>query len=730
MPNISGELLDGDGEPLTFGTVTLIPFGVDAQVDGQDVLLGGVDIPISELPSPLVVTAGSWTISVETTAIRTAGVLRNKKRFVTRTFDVEIDGNTTWGDIFAANLSVPPMTPSLVQEAFTARTQAQTARDEAVAARDATVEISGIEDVEGAMAVTDADAGSAFRGQTDARYGLKPSNGKRSVGKDELVLNVLDFGISTANSASQNDDGWEELSATINDAVAGASSAWTRSATVTILFPTSTDPYGFSTPLSLPSTKNVKLTTPPWGARLAWDGSGDYIIDQPQASVGKVFEIDGLVFQDGGIRISGPFRGYPHIYRCSFFSTPGPGVDFVDTSGSLVGVVGGIVEDSNFYRCAGGVWQRSDTESLTRIERNKFNAMRGSAVLLDGFGVSILDNDFQGILSTATDAAFVDLRGTNHTTGSVNLERNRFGSEEFSASGEQFQPPAAYVLTNRGSGAVYVRGNRFRTPAVQSATMADSAFRFNKQPHGWVVSDNIFEGFYTNVVREEWVSPWNDNAQGVPSVWHSNTITSQHTAPVFSHGGVLWEQRHLGQGAPVAGASLLSSVALGSTGWTRASLTGARDATGPDGDSASAWTLTRSSSSGNASTRTTVSGHGGLASFTIWLKKGTSSRVRFAFTRIADSRQFINNSTDVQLTDEWRPYTFTTYAESGSSNYQLWIYVVPAGGSNDTVYAWGPKLEASAMPRPAMPAMEMVSPDGTRYKVTVANGGTLTVTAL
>lgn len=155
---ITGDLLDALGGPAALGTVTLTPFGShDARVDGGDVRLGFIRYDFTELPDPLQVTAGAWTVQIDT-----PGQINGRRLFQPITRHLTIDGPLTWGAIVDGAVTDVPLTPSLVQQASDARDAAVLAEANAEAAQAAAEAFGGTNDAIVEGLVTDPDSATGI----------------------------------------------------------------------------------------------------------------------------------------------------------------------------------------------------------------------------------------------------------------------------------------------------------------------------------------------------------------------------------------------------------------------------------------------------------------------------------------------------------------------------------------------------------------------------------------
>lgn len=164
MPNITGlpKNFDG-GAQLTHGQLLLEFYGTDARVDGEDVRLGFKVLEIKDLTDPLTLDAGVYKFTFST---RASSVTANGRLlFATKPLAWDLTADVSWGDIFAANISVPEMTPSLVQQAKTYRDEAEMFSGTTEALQDDAVEAlvsDGASATRAALSATIASSSTAF----------------------------------------------------------------------------------------------------------------------------------------------------------------------------------------------------------------------------------------------------------------------------------------------------------------------------------------------------------------------------------------------------------------------------------------------------------------------------------------------------------------------------------------------------------------------------------------
>lgn len=132
--NIAGggaALQDMLGVPLTNATVIITPHATtDALVTGSVVKFGSQTWAVESMPDPVVLDAGLWDIRIVSNSLKGAGsggvrgILSQQPTFRPLQVSIDLTANTTWAAVASGAISDLPLTPSLVQQAQTAATNA------------------------------------------------------------------------------------------------------------------------------------------------------------------------------------------------------------------------------------------------------------------------------------------------------------------------------------------------------------------------------------------------------------------------------------------------------------------------------------------------------------------------------------------------------------------------------------------------------------------------------
>jgi len=229
--------------------------------------------------------------------------------------------------------------------------------------------------------------------------------------------------------------------------------------------------YLISQTLKIPGGINLTLTCPSQGgASLRLRSNADeYLFDFDKKSINASIRIENINFFEGGIRLRGSTRGRIQILNNQFVNINGPALALIDdrhiTSGSKnIGLVGWRIENNEFHYCKIGVQIKSNNFLCGTIEKNRFNGSGKHGVMLDGSGIMVLNNEFQGINSS--NGSYILLDPQANPTGSIQIEKNRFGSESFSFRGKKYGAPQKYIFFSKGNyrvGGVQIVANYFFT---------------------------------------------------------------------------------------------------------------------------------------------------------------------------------------------------------------------------------------------------------------------------
>lgn len=349
-------------------------------------------------------------------------------------------------------------------------------------------------------------------------------SGIRGVGDETALFQTL------VNQLPQMDQSWGE-----------ATIAWEAGGASGLTFPTRMV-LGISEPITWPNKRPIVLKAETaWGARINYTGDGA-CFRTVASSVGMSCDVDGMVLDNAAFAFGGSFRGHVRFRNNNFVGTLVPAIDF-GMGAATKGVTFGDVSNNNFYRCAGGVWQRVETTQLLTIRKNRFNASHDIPIWGDTLGMHIFDNDIQSVDDPATP--YIRF-GLAESSNDLVVFMNRFGNEEFTAGGSSYFPPEAYIVAHDEAGinpvnGVTIRDNMVGTAVTPTATKSKHFIRLKSRPGTWTVEGNKLGRFFGAYVDEAWIADTTASAYA-RSYWGNNQTVSTHEAGVFSHGGVGWRQ--------------------------------------------------------------------------------------------------------------------------------------------------------------------------------------------
>ena len=268
--------------------------------------------------------------------------------------------------------------------------------------------------------------------------------------------------------------------------------------------------YRITRPIRIPGNKNITLRSDAMGgATIVHEGKEDFAFIFEAKSINAAVLIDGINFRNAGIQLIGPLRGRVVLQNNQFLHTRGPGVSLIDR-GDIpgerpgLGVVHWILWNNEFNYCDQGVSIDSESILLGTIQMNRFRFGVREAILIDGTGVVIDNNEFQSI--EKTENPFIRLRPQSNFVSQIRITNNRFGSEAATMEGKSWAAPRSYLLIEDGPNYVSnidVISNMFFTNRkdIDQPNSAEEAITINKRVADLRVEHNDFRHFKNAVVN-------------------------------------------------------------------------------------------------------------------------------------------------------------------------------------------------------------------------------------
>lgn len=331
---------------------------------------------------------------------------------------------------------------------------------------------------------------------------------------------VLDDDASVADSTGDIGASINRIIARTPDLRSAGDSGFESHGTVRIVvssrYPGAQPDYNCATPIEIPADKNIEIVSAgPHGPGIVNNTGGDHLVEFDDTSgVGAVFRMEGVTLIDGGANCDARRRGVTQFARMKFINTPAPAIWIRDDPNGF-GPVTYNVDDCQFVRCTGDVWNQASTYLIGHLDRNRHISGRDVAVKLDGIGLDVLRSDFQ-----STDGpAYIQLPGVTDQNSLISIQGNRFGSETTNYAGTPVPTPTCDILLGNVDltvnepeqiGNVAMLGNRHMGGK-------DYAIMVNDNPRNLTIDGHsYFDASY--------------NAAHIGEGWAGSAVTSPSTA--------------------------------------------------------------------------------------------------------------------------------------------------------------------------------------------------------
>lgn len=420
----------------------------------------------------------------------------------------------------------------------------------------------------------------------------------------------------------------------------------------------------------------------PWGARLVNNTGTDWIINQTAQGIGSVLEIDGVVFDSGGIKVTGPYRGHIKVVNSLFIDTPSWMIDLGTDSGASgsTGVTNAHIEYVMGYKCANGIRQAVETAQLFEARHIRFYAMGGIALDLDTSDVRVDHIDFQGMLASSADP-WVRLAHSNNCIG-ISLNNCRFGPERLAAGtfGADYDAARTCVQIGGAGGgltASALRDNLYlgSDNGPVAGLVADSAIDLQAISFKGLLVDGAYveRSFGTSFVEETWWTATSSTPLGTAEL-RAFHAASAFKGQVFNQGGRAWRRFPPPQDPHITETNRIASF----SSWSTSGSTLVNDVTDvPTGGTG--WTLTKTGTTNGSISRNATTTKTGPVTLSFLARAGSLKAVRVGVTVGA---RVVNPQTEsMHLNDHWTLYSVTVPSIAASTVVSYRIF---AGANGDT----------------------------------------------
>ena len=288
--------------------------------------------------------------------------------------------------------------------------------------------------------------------------------------------------------------------------------------------------------IKIPVDKNINIKgCGPWATVIINNTGTPYIVEAEGGNnVGHVFTMQGFSSEGGAVLVNRR-RGLTRIQDAKFTETTVPAMHFVGEDSGL-GAVRVIIDTVDTAFCQQGASFEMRSNSLITVERSRFIATYGEAILMDSIGSLISNCHFTG-----ADECFVRYGGDVERSSHHTLRDSYFGNEDRPAKNGQgtIDAPDYSVIIGpaRLPGAVLrFRDNYHAGRENDTKPGALAAFRMEDSARDVHISGSYFSSSYQN-----WIVNEANSGLARRNYWHQNMVQNG-APPVFSAGGVGWTQ--------------------------------------------------------------------------------------------------------------------------------------------------------------------------------------------
>lgn len=434
-----------------------------------------------------------------------------------------------------------------------------------------------------------------------------------------------------------------------------------------------------------------------WGARLVNNTGGNWMADITGQGIGSILLFEGMVFDGGGVRVTGPHRGRINLFDNLFIDVPDWVLDLGEDTGAAgsTGVTGASFMRNMAYKCAKGVRQAVTTAQLFEAAHNRWYALSGMAYDLDTTDIRVRHDDFQGILEASTDP-WVRLAYSNNCVG-ISITECRFGPERL-ASGTFVQDyDAARTNIQIGGGGGSLAAGELRANlhlgsdnGAQTGLVADSAVQLaGPQFPGLVIDETFDRQFGIAAIHEA----WRDASPYVKPSGHAHlrraTPLNSFKGKMLSHGGFAFRRDDRKFDAVTE-----TNLADAFTSWSLTGATLTQDVSdAPNG--LTGYTLAKTGSTNGSISRNRTTTRTGPVTLSVVARANTLRVIRCAIGVGADI--YTPDVEATPLDDGWSLVWWTVPSIPTSTLVSLRLYV---GANGDTatgsIHIAGPPVLAQA----------------------------------
>lgn len=289
------------------------------------------------------------------------------------------------------------------------------------------------------------------------------------------------------------------------------------------------------------------------------------------SGVGAIFSIKNLTMKGGGLDISARRRGVTNIEGMKFMHCPAPAILLANDPVGLGPVTVRVHGMTQFYGCAGGIWDEASTYLLHYFDHLRFIASTDIPIKLDGPGIRMSEADFQSVAPGVE--TFIQMPGQTDGNSQQTIRECRFGQEGGIYPGiGTLGAPGCDILMGDLSPAVDPPENMGNIDLIGNHHMGgdkDYAIRLTAQPLALKIDHSFFGASHlTAIISEEWVggtaafvsdatnaerllrNRWGllNTVQDTGDVTPADVGTGTpavKTRPIFEKGGVGWEAPNL-----------------------------------------------------------------------------------------------------------------------------------------------------------------------------------------
>lgn len=279
----------------------------------------------------------------------------------------------------------------------------------------------------------------------------------------------------------------------------------------------------------------------PFGARLKWEGVGNYMFSRGPGVHPTTFGLENLVLEGGGVKLQ-TLAGMTTLRNLYFLYTP----EYAISTEGANGVIYADIDRVFMFGCAGGINAAADTHAVMLIRRCLVNGVLSlPALRVATAGVRVDDFNFQGRHPDFAGVPMVHVDPSLHPVRDVRLMKARFGPEIITASDPDMPPARSSIvvgpLGSTSSALVqdlHILDCEFDGASPSGPDSGLHAVELNCDTDGMVVDRCRFKPYGGPLILENYLAA---GGRAANARWGaSNTIYNTHQYPIFDKGGVGW----------------------------------------------------------------------------------------------------------------------------------------------------------------------------------------------